>query len=169
MLVAVLALALHVAAPALAHPEEEHAENKTMKTGALAEPEEGSPLPDPPRYAFRENGTVVIDGDVFTDCPSFASSLDREEGFRGDVEQARGVLERCEEAGLLPPEGTFSSASVGASASTGASASASASSSTAASASPLPTTGGPVSLVALAPLALLAGSGLLAFKVVVRS
>ena len=161
MLLTVLALVLPVAAPALAHPEEEHAENKTMKSGALAEPEEGSSLPDPPRYAFRENGTVVIDGDVLTDCSSFASSLDREEGFRGDEEQARSVLERCEEAGLLPPEGTISSASAGASAPAGTSASA--------SASPLPTTGGPASLMAFAPLALLVGSGLLAFKIVARS
>ncbi len=48
-------------------------------------------------------------------------------------------------------------------------ASAFASSSTSASASTLPETGGPVSLMALAPLVLLAGSGILAFRVIRRS
>lgn len=154
LVVAVLGLLPTAAATALAHPGEEHAE-KTMTTGALAQPEKGTPLPDLPRYAFREDGTVVIDGDVLTDCSSFASSLDRGGGFRGDAGQARSVLEQCEEAGLLSLGGTTSSASAGASAS--------------ATASPLPTTGGSVPLMALAPLALLVGSGLLVFRIVSRS
>lgn len=63
------------------------------------------------------------------------------------------------------------SASSSASASTSASASASASSTAtaSASASALAQTGGPGSVMVLAPLALLVGSGLLAFRVVRRS
>lgn len=48
-------------------------------------------------------------------------------------------------------------------------ASASASSSASVSASTFPETGGPISLMALAPLALLAGSGILTFRVIRRS
>ena len=60
------------------------------------------------------------------------------------------------------------SGSPSASASPTASASASASATASASASPLPETGGPVSLIALAPLALLVGSGILAFRLARR-
>ncbi len=61
------------------------------------------------------------------------------------------------------------STSASASASSSASASASASGSATAAVSPLPDSGGPVSLTVLAPLALLVGSGLLAFRVIRRS
>jgi hypothetical protein len=63
---------------------------------------------------------------------------------------------------LDPAGGAMASPSAPASANSTATASASA------SASPLPGTGGPVTLTALAPLALLVGSGLLAFRVVRR-
>lgn len=80
---------------------------------------------DPPDYVLEEDGTVVIDGDLATDCPSFAEFVPSADGDP-DLEQARSVLEQCEEAGLLPSGGTTSSASdalpAGASASSEASA-----------------------------------------------
>ena len=60
------------------------------------------------------------------------------------------------------------SATASATASASPTASASATATAAASASPLPKTGGPVSLIALAPLALLVGSGILAFRLARR-
>jgi len=59
---------------------------------------------DPPDYVLEEDGTVVIDGDLATDCPSFAEFVPSADGDP-DLEQAESVLEQCEEAGLLPPSG----------------------------------------------------------------
>lgn len=63
----------------------------------------GADLPD---FALEEDGTVVIDGDLATDCPSFAVGL--EEGYesRGDPEQAQSVLEQCRRGGFLPSGGS---------------------------------------------------------------
>lgn len=65
---------------------------------------------DPPDYVLEEDGTVVIDGDVATDCRSFAGFQPSADGDP-NREQARRVLEQCEEAGLLPPGSTTPSAS----------------------------------------------------------
>ena len=60
---------------------------------------------DPPDYVLEEDGTVVIDGDLATDCRSFASSVPRANDAP-DLEQARRVLVQCEEAGLLSSKST---------------------------------------------------------------
>lgn len=78
--------------PALAQGED---------TGAFI-PEPGAdPGLEPPSFVLEEDGTVIIDGDVPTDCRSFASF--REQGYfqNGDEEQAQDVLRQCEERGLL--------------------------------------------------------------------
>ena len=64
---------------------------------------------DPQDYVLEEDGTVVIDGDLATDCRSFASSVPRadDDPYLG---QARRVLAECEEAGLLPSKSTNPSA-----------------------------------------------------------
>ena len=121
LLAAVLALLLPTAATALAHPEEEHQEEESGRTGGLSEPETGSSLPDSPEYAFREDGTVVIDGDVSTDCSSFARAFKLEDNLQRNLRQARSVLEQCEEAGLLDSGDATSSASANSSASASAS------------------------------------------------
>lgn len=60
---------------------------------------------NPPDYVLQENGTVVIDGDGATDCPSFAAFLEQGYFESGDVSPgAQRVLDRCEQAGLLDPE-----------------------------------------------------------------
>lgn len=66
-----------------------------------------SPLPD---YAF-DDGTVVIEGDAATTCPSFAAFLGQGYFESGDVSAgAQRVLGRCVEAGLLDPEVAASAA-----------------------------------------------------------
>ena len=97
---------------------------------------------DFPKYAFEQDGTVVIDGDMAVDCRSFASFLGEGYFESGDISPgARPMLEKCEEAGLLSPENATPGASPSA----------------------LPDTGGLGFPVALVPLVLLAG--LLAFGV----
>ena len=61
-----------------------------------------SPLQD---YVF-DDGTVVIEGDATTTCPSFAGFLEQGYFESGDdvPASARRVLERCVKAGLLDPE-----------------------------------------------------------------
>lgn len=73
-----------------------------------------------PDYVLEEDGTVVIDGDFATDCPSFALALEEGYELAGNPERAQAVLEQCEEAGLLPSGGTIPSASPGTSASASA-------------------------------------------------
>lgn len=65
---------------------------------------------DPPDYVLEEDGTVVIDGDLATDCRSFAGGVPPADADP-DLEQAQRVLEQCEQAGLLPSKSTTSSAS----------------------------------------------------------
>jgi hypothetical protein len=73
---------------------------------------------DPPDYVLEEDGTVLIDGDLATDCTSFASSLEQGYFESGDISPgAQRMLDQCERAGLLPSEGITSGASPGASAS----------------------------------------------------
>ena len=67
---------------------------------------------NPPDYVLEEDGTVVIDGDVGTDCASFALALEQGYELAGNPERAQAVLEQCEEAGLLPSESTAPNASV---------------------------------------------------------
>ena len=68
---------------------------------------------DPPDYVLEEDGTVVIDGDLATDCPSLAESVPNADGDP-DLGQARSVLKQCEEAGFLEPgEGTKSAPAQG--------------------------------------------------------
>lgn len=62
---------------------------------------------DPPDYVLEEGGLVVIDGDLATDCPSFAGGVESGFLFGGvDPEQAQSVLELCRQAGLLPSGGS---------------------------------------------------------------
>lgn len=121
---------------------------------ALADITEG----DPPDYVLKEDGTVVIDGDLATDCPSFAEFVPSADGDP-DLEQAQSVLEQCEEAGLLDSGGGTPSASPSASASSEVSA-------VDGEGGGLPETGGPA-LPALLVVAVVvvAASGLLARKV----
>ena len=67
---------------------------------------------DPPDYVLEEDGTVLIDGDLATDCRSFAGGPVPSADGDPDLEQARSVLEQCEEAGLLEPGGGTPSASL---------------------------------------------------------
>lgn len=71
-----------------------------------------------PDYVLEEDGTVRIDGDVTTDCFSFATALERGYYESGNLSAgARRVLDQCEEAGLLDTGGGTPSASASASAS----------------------------------------------------
>ena len=101
--------------------------------------------PPPPEYQVKEDGTLIVGGDIETHCSQVG--LD-EQYLTADGPEARA----CEAAGFeIAGDGTPGGAST-----------------PAASASALPETGGfgfPVA--ALVPLALLVG-GLLAFGVVVR-
>ena len=64
-------------------------------------------VPTPPAYVLEEDGTVIKDGDVATDCRSFALYLkDDNYNHLGDLKQARNVLQQCKERGFLRPEGT---------------------------------------------------------------
>lgn len=147
------------------------------------------PIPD---FVFEEDGvfgedgaSVVIDGDVVTDCRSFAGE------FAGggvptadadsDLGQARRVLEQCEEAGLLDsggsaPPSSPDPATADATATATATATAeaddeeSATASASAEAEALPDTGGvsPAPLAVL-PALLLAGAGVMAVRVVRRN
>ena len=65
---------------------------------ALADVAGGGDIPD---YALQEDGTVLIDGDLATDCRSFDGGPIPPADGDPDREQARRVLEQCEEAGLL--------------------------------------------------------------------
>lgn len=78
-----------------------------------------------PADAMRhEYGAVVAAGfPLQLDCPSFALTLEQGYELAGSLAQAQGVLNQCEEAGLLSSEGAARSAS--ASGSAGASVSAS--------------------------------------------
>ena len=112
-----------------------------------------------PDYVLEEDGTVVIDGDGATDCPSFAAFL--EQGYfepGNNPAQAQSVLEQCEEAGLLPPGGRHpqAPASAGASAANG-------------KGGGLPDTGGPdlPALLGVSGVLAMAG-GLLALRVMRR-
>lgn len=113
---------------------------------------------DPPDYVFEKDGTVVIDGDVATDCPSFATfvpNADRDP----DLEQAQSVLEQCEEAGLLGSRDSTPSTPPSASASSGVSA-------VDGVGGGLPETGGPAPLALLGvAIIVVAASGLIARKV----
>lgn len=73
--------------------------------GASAQSATGTRAPNPQDYVLREDGRVVIGGDVATDCPSFASSLEQGYALAGNPEQARSVLDQCKQAGLLPSGG----------------------------------------------------------------
>lgn len=78
-------------------------------SGVLAYPEGGAPPPDPPDYVLEEDGTVIVDGDVVTECSSF--SINREEGLFGgfgDQELAQRVLEQCVRSGLSSSGGDLS-------------------------------------------------------------
>jgi hypothetical protein len=68
---------------------------------AIAVPYGEAPPPDPPDYVFEEGGTVTVDGDVGMSCRAFALSIPRADASP-DLEQARSVLEQCEQAGFLP-------------------------------------------------------------------
>lgn len=127
------------------------------------------PIPD---FVFEEDGilgedgaSVVIDGDIVTDCRSFASEFAGggvpDADADSDLEQARRVLEQCEESGLPPSESTTSSGALpSASASSGASAADGESGG-------LPETGGPaLPALLLVAVGVVAASGLLARKVV---
>ena len=88
-------------------------------SAALAQPIGEPPVPDLPDYVLTEDGTVIIDSDTGESCRTFASSIPTGEEFptsvadappdfpladdSPDFEQARGVLEQCEQAGFLPP------------------------------------------------------------------
>jgi len=77
-------------------------------------------------------------------------------------------VELGDDASASPMASPMSSPTASPTASSSATSTASASA-TASASSTLPDTGGPVSLIALAPLALLVGSGILAFRIVRRS
>ncbi len=65
---------------------------------------------DPPDYVLEEDGTVLIDGDLATDCRSFAGGPVPPADGDPDLDQARSVVEQCEKAGLLPSESAAPSA-----------------------------------------------------------
>lgn len=123
--------------------------------------------PPPPRYAL-EDGFLVVDGDQFIECRSFLLT-----------EEDSKVARLCTELGFsLGEDASATAAPEAASATASATASAAGTSSagspgtTSASAQgegELPETGGPVSLMALASLALLVGSGITAFGIIRRS
>lgn len=48
-----------------------------------------------------ENGSVIIDGDVGTDCRSFALSVEQGYDLGLTQEQIQSVLEQCRSAGFL--------------------------------------------------------------------
>ena len=107
--------------------------------------------PPPPEYQAKEDGTLVIGGDDVVFCSEFGLGV-------GSVGANHPGVRECEAAGF--PTAVDVSPGI-ASAPTGASA-------PTASASALPETGGPGSVMALVPLVLLMGAGLLAFGVVRR-
>jgi hypothetical protein len=76
----------------------------TLFVAAAAGPALAQTSGNPPDYVLGEDGTVVIDGDVATDCPSFASALEEGYELAGNPEQAQAVLEQCRQAGLLPSD-----------------------------------------------------------------
>ena len=131
-------------------------EGEDGSAGAIARGPGDPPVPDLPDYVLSEDGTVIIDGDTGESCLTFASSIPTGEDFptsvadappdfpladdSPDFEQARGVLEQCEERGLLPPGAATPSGIP-------------------ATRAELPTTGGPALLAPLA--ALLVASGVL--------
>ena len=65
---------------------------------------------DPADYVFEEGGNVTIDGDQGMSCRDFAMSIPQADAS-SDLEQARSVLEQCEQAGFLPPGGANASPS----------------------------------------------------------
>jgi len=76
---------------------------------ASLEEDRGEDAPPPPPFEFRadgefgEAGTVVIDGDVSTNCRSFALMVQQWwYAFADDPEQRDSALRQCREAGLLP-------------------------------------------------------------------
>ena len=108
------------AAPTLAQTEGEQYREVTPggSAGAIARGPGDPPVPDLPDYVLSEDGIVTIDGDASESCGTFASSIPAGEDFptsvadappdfpladpSPDFEQARSVLEQCEQRGLLP-------------------------------------------------------------------
>lgn len=115
------------------------------------------PVPD---YVLEKDGTVLIDGDLATDCRSFVGGpVPRADGDP-DFGQARRVAEQCEEAGLPPSESTTQSASASAPAPSGTS------TADGAEDRGLPETGGPALPASpVVAMVVVAASGLLARKV----
>ena len=66
--------------------------------------------PPPASVVVSDDGQVTIDGDIGTNCRSFAISV--EDGYfqRLTPEQKQNVLDRCKKLGFLPSEGTDSPA-----------------------------------------------------------
>ena len=77
----------------------QYAQEETPSGGALAQPI-GEPPVDPVDYVFGEDGVVTIDGDQGMSCRDFALDVPQAD-TSSDLEQARSVLEQCEEAGFL--------------------------------------------------------------------
>ena len=125
-------------------------------TPALAQLAGDAPLP--PEFQVEEDGTLVIGGDVRVPCSEFGL------GVIDTAEPNDPAVRACEAAGF-PTAVSVTSGRASAPSSTSASTGASA---PAAAASALPETGGPASFMALVPLVLLVGTGLLAFRLVRR-
>ncbi len=116
-----------------------------LASPAMAQLDLSGNAPPPPEYQVKEDGTLVIGGDVVVSCSQV--------GLEDPYLKAGGPEARaCEAAGF----GTAADPSSGGAATPAASTSA------------LPETGGPGSVVALVSLVLLVGTSLLAFGVVRR-
>jgi hypothetical protein len=106
---ALLAAALALAAwPAPAVAQEGGANASASASAAQVYPAGGEPPPGSPDYAF-DGGEVVVSGDSVVSCRDFVDTFDQGYDEYGDQEQARRVLERCEQAGSpddmdIPPE-----------------------------------------------------------------
>lgn len=94
LLIAVQAMLFTYTGPALAQAAQDDG-------AAIAQPAGGFPVPTPPDFVLREDGTVIVDGDTGSSCNTFALGLQQGYYQLGDQEQAQSVLEQCEERGFL--------------------------------------------------------------------